>query len=88
MKVASGILLAVVLLFAVEMQVAKTATCDLKLILGACNESLTEGAVPSEECCSILKDQQPCICGYKENFGWFGTAKAFGFCHLPIPPCA
>nr|GEY13492.1 bifunctional inhibitor/plant lipid transfer protein/seed storage helical domain-containing protein [Tanacetum cinerariifolium] len=70
-----------------EVQVTKAANCDEKVLLAECGENLREGGMPSAICCGILRDQQPCICGYPDHNNWPGLLKICGFCDVTMPPC-
>nr|GEV84614.1 RNA-directed DNA polymerase, eukaryota [Tanacetum cinerariifolium] len=61
-----------------EVQVTKAANCDEKVLLAECGENLREGGMPSAKCCGILRDQQPCICGYPDHNNWPGLPKICG----------
>ncbi|KAK8700242.1 hypothetical protein V6N13_018643 [Hibiscus sabdariffa] len=80
--------LAVVLFFG-ETRMAETAVCD-PLQLDPCMPALVSVA-PSAECCSKLKEHQPCLCGYIKNptFGQFvknpNAKKVAAFCNVAWP---
>ncbi|PWA65543.1 Bifunctional inhibitor/plant lipid transfer protein/seed storage helical domain-containing protein [Artemisia annua] len=89
MKVLSIIfvMVAMLVLLTAEVQVTKAANCNENVLLAECGENLREGGVPSATCCGILKDQQPCICGYPDHNNWPGLPKICGFCDVPLPHC-
>ncbi|XVF31573.1 hypothetical protein REPUB_Repub17cG0002300 [Reevesia pubescens] len=56
----------VMLQFSGETRMAVAVTCDPSQ-LSSCLASLTSSTPPSPTCCSKLKEQQPCLCGYLKN---------------------
>ncbi|WCJ25327.1 Bifunctional inhibitor/lipid-transfer protein/seed storage 2S albumin superfamily protein [Euphorbia peplus] len=42
------------------------AACDVSQ-LSSCASAITSNVPPSGTCCSKLKAQQPCLCGYMKN---------------------
>ncbi|XP_022759948.1 non-specific lipid-transfer protein 2-like [Durio zibethinus] len=56
----------VVLLFSGETRTAEAVTCDASQ-LSPCLAAITSSKPPSATCCSKLKEQQPCFCGYLKN---------------------
>ncbi|KAL4281236.1 hypothetical protein GQ457_03G003820 [Hibiscus cannabinus] len=80
-----------VVLFSGETRMAEAAVCD-PLQLCPCMTALVSMA-PSAKCCSKLKEQQPCLCGYIKNpaFGQYvknPKAKKFAaICKVPWPQC-
>ncbi|KAL4282076.1 hypothetical protein GQ457_03G003810 [Hibiscus cannabinus] len=60
-----------VVVFSSETRMTEAAVCDL-LQLDPCTPALVSVA-PSAECCSKLKEQQPCLCEQLKNsaFGQF-----------------
>ncbi|KAL8549855.1 hypothetical protein ACS0TY_008626 [Phlomoides rotata] len=58
----------VVIVVVLVVAVHETAAVDCNpLQLSPCLEAISEGKDPSAECCSRLKEQQPCFCGYLKN---------------------
>ncbi|GJV58944.1 zinc finger, CCHC-type containing protein [Tanacetum coccineum] len=88
--VSSGVVIvAMVVLLTAEVQVTQAINCDdddKKVLLDECEENLREGGMPSETCCKILGEQQPCICSYPEHTDWPGLPKICGFCDVTMPP--
>lgn len=88
MKVASSVavMVAMMVLLMVNVQVT-VATCDEKALLDVCEEYLRGGGFPTGECCKVLADQQPCICGFPDYHDWPGLYKCCGNCHVTMPQC-
>ncbi|XP_022770017.1 non-specific lipid-transfer protein 2-like [Durio zibethinus] len=55
-----------VVLFSGETRTAEAVTCDPSE-LSSCLAAFTSSSPPSTTCCSKLKAQQPCLCGYLQN---------------------
>ncbi|XP_010528992.1 PREDICTED: non-specific lipid-transfer protein 2-like [Tarenaya hassleriana] len=61
--------------------------------LTPCLTAITTGGKPSAACCSKLKEQQPCLCGYAKNpaFSQYvnspNARKVLSACGVPIPKC-
>ena len=81
------VMVAMLALLTAEVQVTTAANCDENVLLAECGENLREGGVPSATCCGILRDQQPCICGYPDHNNWPGLPKICGFCDVSFPNC-
>ncbi|KAG5527972.1 hypothetical protein RHGRI_028786 [Rhododendron griersonianum] len=58
--------LVVVLVVLAEARVTEAVTCN-PMELSACQGSFTSSQPPAAGCCSKLREQQPCFCGYKNN---------------------
>ncbi|WP_369599535.1 MULTISPECIES: non-specific lipid-transfer protein [Klebsiella pneumoniae complex] len=69
---------------------AEDATCN-PTELQPCAEALRSGSAPSSACCSKLKAQSPCICGYLSDprlKPYTGRARQVAAsCGLPFPKC-
>ncbi|GJS12008.1 bifunctional inhibitor/plant lipid transfer protein/seed storage helical domain-containing protein [Tanacetum coccineum] len=89
MKVMSSValLVAMMVLLVANMQVTEAA-CDEKALLNVCEKYLRGGGFPTGECCKVLAEQQPCICGFPDNHDWPGLIKCCGNCHVPFPQCS
>ncbi|KAK8626969.1 hypothetical protein V6N13_134598 [Hibiscus sabdariffa] len=78
-----------VVVFSGETRMTEAAVCDL-LRLGPCTPALVSVA-PSTECCSKLKEQQPCLCEHLKNpaFGQFvknpNSKKVAAICNVQWP---
>ncbi|OWM84645.1 non-specific lipid-transfer protein 2-like [Punica granatum] len=85
------ITVAVLLLAAAAAPKAVAVTCDAKELL-ACLPAFEGSPTPSSECCSKLKEQQPCLCGYLKDPNlkkYWGSPKAKTIadaCGVPYPP--
>ncbi|MBA0655475.1 hypothetical protein Goklo_007955, partial [Gossypium klotzschianum] len=55
-----------VVLFSGESRTAEAVTCN-PAELSPCIPALESSSAPSRDCCSKLKAQQPCLCGYIKN---------------------
>ncbi|KAJ9562348.1 hypothetical protein OSB04_007508 [Centaurea solstitialis] len=75
-----------------RIQKANAATCNPQELL-PCAGSLSSGAPPSVACCSKLKAQQPCFCGYLKNpsLGQYinspNAKKVVSACGVSVPKC-
>ncbi|KAK8518898.1 hypothetical protein V6N13_017837 [Hibiscus sabdariffa] len=95
MKIVSFVALFVVALAVAvlsgETRTAEAMTCD-PAQLAPCVPALVSGA-PTAECCSNLKEQQPCLCQYMKDpaFSQFVTnpaaKKIASVCNVPWPVC-
>ncbi|CAN4083177.1 unnamed protein product [Withania somnifera] len=71
---------------------SEAASCDATQ-LSPCLGALQSGSTPSQACCSRLKSQQPCLCGYAKNpsfkqyFNSPNARKVAGQCGVSIPNC-
>ncbi|KAL4311714.1 hypothetical protein GQ457_01G037060 [Hibiscus cannabinus] len=84
--------LAVVVTFSGEIQTAEAVTCDPSQ-LSPCAAAFTSGASPSATCCSKLREQKPCFCGYIKNpsLGQYvnspNAKKVAASCSVQFPKC-
>ncbi|XP_030461152.2 non-specific lipid-transfer protein 2-like [Syzygium oleosum] len=63
-RLLAAVLVAVlVLLSADRVHVAEAVTCAATE-LSSCLSAITSSAAPSALCCSKLREQRPCLCGY------------------------
>ncbi|KAL3527017.1 hypothetical protein ACH5RR_011673 [Cinchona calisaya] len=75
-----------------EVQVSRAVTCSVTE-LSPCLPAITGPTPPSAECCSKLKEQSPCLCGYIKdpNFAQYvNSPKAQAVaktCGVPFPKC-
>ncbi|CAK7344257.1 unnamed protein product [Dovyalis caffra] len=85
------IMVVVVMLFA-ESQVSQAVTCNPRQ-LSPCLGAITSSAPPSATCCSKLKEQKPCLCGYlkdpslKQFVSSPGARKVASACGVLYPTC-
>ncbi|KAG8373754.1 hypothetical protein BUALT_Bualt11G0058000 [Buddleja alternifolia] len=65
-SVAAWFLVAMVVVLVVEVHETTAVTCN-PVALSPCMSAMTGSSQPSAECCSKLREQQPCFCGYMKN---------------------
>ncbi|XWS21823.1 hypothetical protein CRYUN_Cryun30bG0088300 [Craigia yunnanensis] len=81
----------VVMLFSGEKCTAEPVTCS-PTELGPCLEAITSSTPPSETCCSKLREQTPCLCGYLQDPNLKplvdnpNTARVASTCGVAYPP--
>ncbi|KAL4582502.1 hypothetical protein LXL04_007052 [Taraxacum kok-saghyz] len=92
-KVFSFVVLSVLLMMLLNnVEKSNAATCNPQELL-PCAAFLSSGAKPSVACCSKLKAQQPCFCGYAKNpsLGQYinspNARKVASACGISIPKC-
>jgi len=83
----------VVALFLIDVgPVAEAVTCN-PTELSSCLAAITGGSAPSRACCSKLKQQEPCLCGYiknpalKQYVNSSGAKKVLSSCGVTYPKC-
>ncbi|KAK4749172.1 hypothetical protein SAY87_026621 [Trapa incisa] len=95
MRKASGVwvfLLVVVGAAAVLMRQADAVTCS-PLELSPCISAITSPSTPSPQCCSKVREQRPCLCGYLKTpsirpYVDSPTARQIAIsCAVPFPQC-
>ncbi|KAI7728757.1 hypothetical protein M8C21_028686 [Ambrosia artemisiifolia] len=70
-----------------------TAVTCVPTQLAPCLKPIMNGSPPSSKCCSKLKEQKPCMCGYikNPNFAKYvkspGALKVAKACGVTIPKC-
>ncbi|XP_038680123.1 non-specific lipid-transfer protein 2-like [Tripterygium wilfordii] len=81
-----------VLLLAEQTQVTEAVTCS-PVQLSPCVNAITSSSQPSQLCCSRIKEQKPCLCGYfrNPNLKKFietpNARKVADTCGTPFPKC-
>ncbi|KAG8373753.1 hypothetical protein BUALT_Bualt11G0057800 [Buddleja alternifolia] len=65
-SVAAWFLVAMVVVLVAEVHETAAANC-VPTELSPCLAAITGGSPPSPQCCSKLREQQPCFCGYSKN---------------------
>ncbi|XP_047152909.1 probable non-specific lipid-transfer protein AKCS9 [Vigna umbellata] len=61
--------------------------------LSPCLPAITSGSSPSGACCTKLKQQKPCLCGYLQNpslkqyVNSPNAKKVLSACGVPYPKC-
>ncbi|KAL6507507.1 hypothetical protein OROGR_023702 [Orobanche gracilis] len=90
--VSAWCMVAMVVVLAVEMHETVAVTCN-PLELSPCLGSITGSQKPSPQCCTKLKEQVPCFCGYlndpelKPYVDSPNSKKVAGICHVYAPKC-
>ncbi|KAK9071399.1 hypothetical protein SSX86_009968 [Deinandra increscens subsp. villosa] len=75
-----------------EIPGATAANCNY-MELVPCGDAITSGRKPSNACCSKIREQRPCFCGYLRNpalrqFVSPATARRVaGQCGVSVPQC-
>ncbi|KAI3515689.1 hypothetical protein L1887_14592 [Cichorium endivia] len=73
-------------------KMATAATCSVTQ-LSPCLPAFTSSSPPSAQCCTKLKEQSPCLCGYIKNPSLKAyitspnARKVASTCAVPIPKC-
>ncbi|KAB1211239.1 putative non-specific lipid-transfer protein AKCS9 [Morella rubra] len=71
---------------------AEAVTCS-PTELSSCSAAITSSAPPSKTCCTKLKEQTPCLCGYLKNpnlrqyVNSPGARRVASSCGVPFPRC-
>ncbi|KAA0058095.1 non-specific lipid-transfer protein 2 [Cucumis melo var. makuwa] len=61
--------------------------------MSSCMNSIVSGTPPSSQCCSKIKEQKPCLCGYLKNpflksfVSSPNARKVANDCGTPFPNC-
>ena len=82
----------VVVEFSGETHTAEAVSC-IATELSECLAAITSPTPPSDSCCSKLREQQPCLCGYLKDpsFKQFidnpNTKKVASTCGVAYPKC-
>ncbi|KAK4833164.1 hypothetical protein QYF36_019374 [Acer negundo] len=75
-----------------EVRVAEAVTCN-PTELSPCTAAITSSMPPSSTCCSKVREQRPCLCGYLKdpNLRQFvnspNSRKVVTTCGVPYPQC-
>lgn len=91
MKVVCALMIMVVLIVEVA-TIAEAANCS-PIELSPCLGAITSNAPPSTNCCSKLREQRPCLCGYIKNpnlrqyVNSPGSKRVASACNVVIPNC-
>ncbi|KAJ6867294.1 non-specific lipid-transfer protein 2-like [Populus alba x Populus x berolinensis] len=94
MKMASFFMVVTVVtaMLLAEAQVSQAQTCNPGQ-LSPCLGAIMSSTPPSTTCCSKLKEQEPCLCGYlkdpslKQFVSSPGATKVARDCGVPYPSC-
>jgi len=82
----------VVVMLLAEAKVSQAVTCN-PAQLSPCLPAISSSSPPSTTCCSKLKEQKPCLCGYlkdpalKQFVSSPGARKVASACGVPYPSC-
>ncbi|WVZ55147.1 hypothetical protein U9M48_005847 [Paspalum notatum var. saurae] len=91
-ELAGALLLVLVLVLSSSSAAAAASSCNAAQ-LAPCAPALASGAKPSAGCCSSLKAQQSCFCGYAKNPAYAryinspNARKTVTSCGLSVPRC-
>ncbi|CAN8288496.1 unnamed protein product [Cochlearia groenlandica] len=83
---------ALLLMTLAEIPVVEGVTCSPSE-LSPCAAALTSSSPPSGLCCSKLREQKPCFCGYLRNpnlrqyYNSPNAKKVSNICKIPLPKC-
>ncbi|KAH7658429.1 Bifunctional inhibitor/lipid-transfer protein/seed storage 2S albumin protein [Dioscorea alata] len=79
------------LLFLLQSSTVMSVDCNVGELI-CCADPISTG-VATQQCCSKLKEQEPCLCQYKNNpfFGGYvnspNAKKVAQCCGVPFPSC-
>ncbi|KAK4837920.1 hypothetical protein QYF36_009550 [Acer negundo] len=82
----------IVVVLSSEVPVAKAVTCN-PTELSSCAAAITSSAPPSSTCCSKVREQRPCLCGYlkdpnlKQYVNSPNARKIVSTCGVSYPQC-
>ncbi|KAL5745063.1 hypothetical protein ACOSP7_026209 [Xanthoceras sorbifolium] len=88
----SLVVIVVVVLSTSEVRVVEAVTCN-PTELSPCMAAITSSAPPSSTCCSKVREQRPCLCGYLKNpnlkqfVNSPNARKVASTCGVPYPQC-
>ncbi|XP_038702401.1 non-specific lipid-transfer protein 2-like [Tripterygium wilfordii] len=86
------VMVVVVVMLATQIHMSQAVTCNVSE-LSPCAPAISSGAAPSSACCSKLKEQSPCLCGYLKNpnlkqfVNSPNARKVANSCGVPFPKC-
>ncbi|KAH6797055.1 Bifunctional inhibitor/lipid-transfer protein/seed storage 2S albumin superfamily protein [Perilla frutescens var. hirtella] len=92
MKKSVAALWVVVMLVVMAAEVHEAADCNPTALM-PCLGAISGGQEPSNNCCSKLKEQQPCFCQYIKNPAFKpyidspNARKVAAACNVTIPTC-
>ncbi|WCJ25326.1 Bifunctional inhibitor/lipid-transfer protein/seed storage 2S albumin superfamily protein [Euphorbia peplus] len=75
-----------------EIHMSEAVTCDVMQLV-SCAPAMSSDVPPPSSCCSNLKAQQPCFCGYmkdpslKQYISSPGAKRVAKDCGIAIPAC-
>ncbi|EXC20523.1 hypothetical protein L484_027077 [Morus notabilis] len=88
-----ALVVAVATVFLSKAPVAEAATCSA-VALSPCLSAITGGTAPSSVCCSRLREQRPCLCGYlkdpnlRQYVNSPNAKKVASVCGVSYPKCS
>ncbi|KAG8373752.1 hypothetical protein BUALT_Bualt11G0057700 [Buddleja alternifolia] len=91
-SVAAWLLVAMVVVLVAEVHETAAANC-VPTELSPCLAAITGGSPPLPQCCSKLREQQPCFCGYHKNPALKpyvespNAKKVAATCGVAVPKC-
>ncbi|KAJ9147324.1 hypothetical protein P3X46_029502 [Hevea brasiliensis] len=80
------------LMLLTEVRLSNAVTCN-PVQLSSCLPAISSSTAPSSTCCSKLREQKPCLCGYLKNpnlkqyVNSPGARKVANACGVPLPNC-
>ncbi|KAK4838187.1 hypothetical protein QYF36_011741 [Acer negundo] len=86
------VVVVMVVVLSSEVRVAKAVTCN-PTELSSCAAAITSSAPPSSTCCSKVREQRPCLCGYlkdpnlKQYVNSPNARKVVTTCGVSYPQC-
>ncbi|RVW68521.1 hypothetical protein VitviT2T_021841 [Vitis vinifera] len=92
MKIPYAALCVIMVVLLSEAHLTKAVTCS-PLELSSCFAAITSSAPPSSMCCSKLREQRPCLCGYirDPNLSQYvnsaNARRVASTCGVPFPNC-
>ncbi|KAJ9173041.1 hypothetical protein P3X46_016217 [Hevea brasiliensis] len=97
MKKVSGsalwvVVLVMALMLVTEVRLSNAVTCNVAQ-LSSCLPAISSSTAPSSACCSKLREQKPCLCGYLKNpnlkqyVNSPGAKKVANACGVTLPSC-
>ncbi|MCL7040861.1 hypothetical protein MKW94_020196 [Papaver nudicaule] len=81
------------LLFSNQIQVSVAVTCSPVQLAPCLGAIMSSSTPPSNACCSRLREQKPCLCGYmkdptlKQYVNTPNGKKVANTCDVPLPNC-
>ncbi|OVA04949.1 Bifunctional inhibitor/plant lipid transfer protein/seed storage helical domain [Macleaya cordata] len=88
----SSVLLIAMVLLLSKAQVSTAVTCSA-VQLAPCLGAITGSTPPSSACCTRLRAQKPCLCGYlrdptlRQYVNTPNARKVANTCGVPLPNC-
>lgn len=93
-KMSKMISIAIVLaMIMAQVEVARAVDCNINALRSCLPVIKDPSLQPTDDCCTNLKAQQPCLCSYRKDpryriyFNSPGTQKLSSACGVPAPIC-